>query len=134
MFCFYSSRRRHTRCALVTGVQTCALPILRIEDAEEIRLLNGIGLPPAYVNCWFCPDPNGHLQAIGYDARGRKQYRYHSAYREAQEARKYDRCLQFGEALPRLRRQVERDLRNGRAEKKTEIGRTSCRERVCQYG
>src|SRR3546814_3168287 len=38
----------------------------RIEDAEEIRRLNGIGLPPAYVNCWFCPDPNGHLQAIGY--------------------------------------------------------------------
>src|SRR3546814_3409487 len=76
-------------------------------------------LPPAYVNCWFCPDPNGHLQAIGYDARGRKQYRYHSAYREAQEARKYDRCLQFGEALPRLRRQVERDLRNGRSEEHT---------------
>src|SRR3546814_12533171 len=70
----------------------------RIEDAEEIRRLNGIGLPPAYVNCWFCPDPNGHLQAIGYDARGRKQYRYHSAYREAQEERKYDRCLPFVEA------------------------------------
>lgn len=93
----------------------------RITDPGEIRRLNGVGLPPAYVNCWFCPDPNGHLQAIGYDARGRKQYRYHSAYREAQEARKYDRCLQFGEALPRLRRQVERDLRNGRAEKKTVV-------------
>src|SRR3546814_16908356 len=120
-FFFYKQKTAYEMRISDWSSDVCSSDLRRIEDAEEIRRLNGIGLPPAYVNCWFCPDPNGHLQAIGYDARGRKQYRYHSAYREAQEARKYDRCLQFGEALPRLRRQVERDLRNGRAEKKTGV-------------
>lgn len=83
----------------------------RITDRAEIERLNAIGLPPAYVDCWFCPDACGHIQATGYDARGRKQYRYHTRFREAQEAAKYDRCGRFGELLPRLRRQVQNDLR-----------------------
>lgn len=83
----------------------------RITDRDAIDRLNAIGLPPAYENAWFCPDPNGHIQATGYDARGRKQYRYHTGFREAQEAAKYDRCGMFGERLPRLRRKVEADLR-----------------------
>ena len=83
----------------------------RITDRDEIDRLNRIGLPPAYADAWFCPDPNGHIQAVGWDDRGRKQYRYHADFRTAQEAAKYDRCVEFGEALPRLRARVEKDLR-----------------------
>jgi DNA topoisomerase I len=82
----------------------------RITDRDEIDRLNKIGLPPAYVNAWFCPDPDGHIQAIGWDERGRKQYRYHVDFRSAQEAAKYDRCSAFGQNLPRLRARVEKDL------------------------
>ncbi len=53
----------------------------RISDREEIDRLNSIALPPAYEDAWFCADPNGHLQATGIDARGRKQYRYHADFR-----------------------------------------------------
>ena len=69
----------------------------RITDRDEIDRLNKIGLPPAYTNAWFCPDPGGHIQAVGWDEKGRKQYRYHTGFREAQEAAKYDRCAGFGE-------------------------------------
>ena len=56
----------------------------RITDRDEIDRLNAIGLPPAYRDAWFCPRPNGHIQAIGYDDKGRKQYRYHPEFpREA---------------------------------------------------
>jgi DNA topoisomerase-1 len=82
----------------------------RVTDREEIDRLNAIGLPPAYRDAWFCPDPSGHIQAIGYDDKGRKQYRYHNGFREQQEAAKYDRCASFGKALPKLRRRVEADL------------------------
>lgn len=82
----------------------------RIKDREAIDRLNAIGLPPAYHDAWFCPDPRGHIQATGYDERGRKQYRYHTAFREAQEAAKYDRCADFGEHLAKLRAKVAHDL------------------------
>ena len=82
----------------------------RIADREEIDRLNGVGLPPAYTDAWFCTDPDGHLQATGVDARGRKQYRYHPLFREHQEKAKFEGLLEFGKALPRLRRRVERDL------------------------
>jgi len=83
----------------------------RITDREEIDRLNAIGLPPAYENAWFCADPNGHLQATGIDARGRKQYRYHPQFREKRESAKYEGLLEFGKALPKLRRHVEKDLK-----------------------
>jgi DNA topoisomerase-1 len=83
----------------------------RISDRDEIDRLNAIGMPPAYERCWFCPDPNGHIQAIGYDAKGRRQYRYHLQFREQQESRKYERLAAFGRALPKLRRKVEEDLK-----------------------
>jgi len=82
----------------------------RITDRDEIDRLNAIGLPPAYKRAWLCPIPNGHIQATGYDARGRKQYRYHPEFRASQDAAKYDRCASFGRALPALRRRVARDL------------------------
>jgi DNA topoisomerase-1 len=83
----------------------------RITDRDEIDRLNSIGLPPAYHDAWFCPDPDGHIQATGYDDKGRKQYRYHTGFREAQEAAKYDRCSIFGEHLSKLRAKVEADLK-----------------------
>ncbi|WP_231726018.1 MULTISPECIES: DNA topoisomerase IB [unclassified Sphingomonas] len=86
----------------------------RITDRDEIDRLNAVALPPAYQRAWFCPDPRGHIQATGFDEKGRKQYRYHPDFRAAQEAAKFDRCASFGERLPRLRARVEADL-NGRA-------------------
>ncbi|MDR6145418.1 DNA topoisomerase-1 [Sphingomonas sp. SORGH_AS870] len=83
----------------------------RITDRDEIDRLNRIGLPPAYRDAWFCPRANGHIQAVGWDEKGRKQYRYHADFREAQEAAKYERCAAFGHALPRLRKRVEADLK-----------------------
>jgi DNA topoisomerase-1 len=83
----------------------------RVTDRDEIDRLNAIGLPPAYENAWFCADPNGHLQATGIDARGRKQYRYHPDFREKRESAKYEGLLEFGKALSRLRRRVEQDLK-----------------------
>jgi DNA topoisomerase-1 len=89
----------------------------RITDREEIERLNAIGLPPAYVDAWFCPDPNGHIQATGRDARGRKQYRYHEQFRARQDKNKYTGTLEFGASLPKLRRKVAADL------KKRKLGR-----------
>lgn len=89
----------------------------RITDRDEIDRLNAIALPPAYTNAWFCPDPNGHIQATGWDEKGRKQYRYHLEFREQQEAAKYSKCASFGEALPKLRRRVEADLARRRHDK-----------------
>ena len=65
---------------------------------------------PAYRDVWICPDPQGHLQATGRDARGRKQYRYHPRWREIRDSDKYERMLEFGEALPKLRRDLEKHL------------------------
>ena len=83
----------------------------RITDRAEIDRLNAIGLPPAYENAWFCADADGHLQATGVDARGRKQYRYHPDFRARRETAKYEGLLEFGKALTRLRRRVEQDLK-----------------------
>src|SRR4028118_1846761 len=83
----------------------------RITDREEIDRLNAIGMPPAYERCWFCPYPEGHVQAVGYDAKGRKQYRYHADFRAQQETIKYERLAAFGRALPKLRKKLEEDLK-----------------------
>jgi DNA topoisomerase I len=81
-----------------------------IRDAAERERLNAIALPPAYSDCWFCPAPNGHILATGYDAKGRKQYRYHPQFRASRESEKFDRCLAFGARLPLLRKRVVDDL------------------------
>lgn len=79
----------------------------RIKDPDEIKRINALAVPPAYSDVWICADPRGHLQATGRDARGRKQYRYHARWREVRDADKYSRMLEFGGALPKLRRQLE---------------------------
>lgn len=82
----------------------------RIADRETIDRLNSAGLPPAYTDAWFCKDSKGHLQATGTDARGRKQYRYHGHFRARADKKKFTGLLEFGKALPKLRRRVEKDL------------------------
>ena len=91
----------------------------RITDRDEIDRLNAIGLPPAYDKAWFCADPEGHLQATGVDARGRKQYRYHARFREKRDSAKYEGLVEFGKALPKLRRRVEQDLKRRKLERDT---------------
>jgi DNA topoisomerase-1 len=81
-----------------------------VQDEAELERIRKIGLPPAYTSVWICPDPNGHIQATGRDARGRKQYRYHPRWREVRDATKYGRMITFGRALPAIRERVERDL------------------------
>jgi DNA topoisomerase-1 len=82
----------------------------RVADRDEIDRLNAVGMPPAYERCWFCPHPRGHIQATGYDSKGRKQYRYHPDFRAEQETRKYERLAAFGRTLPKLRNRVEQDI------------------------
>jgi len=81
-----------------------------IRDAEHLARIRQLAIPPAYTDVWICPDPLGHLQATGRDARGRKQYRYHALWQEQQKQAKFERMLEFGHRLPAIRRAVERDL------------------------
>ncbi|HEU0284731.1 MAG TPA: hypothetical protein VFR52_06275, partial [Sphingomicrobium sp.] len=83
----------------------------RVTDRETIDRLNAIALPPAYTDAWFCKDENGHLQATGKDDRGRKQYRYHPAFRARRDKKKYTGTLEFGASLPKIRRKVAADLK-----------------------
>ncbi len=82
-----------------------------IKDEEERRRIQSLAIPPAWTDVWICPHSLGHIQATARDARGRKQYRYHSRYREARDQSKFRRMLQFSEILPDIRERVERDLR-----------------------
>lgn len=81
-----------------------------IRDREEIRRIKSLAIPPAWTDVWICPKPNGHMQATGRDAKGRKQYRYHPRYREIRDETKFDRMLAFSTVLPAIRVRVERDL------------------------
>jgi DNA topoisomerase-1 len=81
-----------------------------IRDPKELARIRSLAVPPAYTDVWICPTPNGHIQATGRDARGRKQYRYHPKWREVRDETKFGRMLAFSEVLPRIRRRVEKDL------------------------
>jgi DNA topoisomerase-1 len=80
-----------------------------IQDRAELARLKRLAVPPAWTDVWICPDPNGHIQATGRDARGRKQYRYHPDWRAVRDAAKFDRMLAFAQALPRIRARVAED-------------------------
>ncbi|MCB2052998.1 MAG: DNA topoisomerase IB [Geminicoccaceae bacterium] len=82
----------------------------RITGDDERRRLNALAVPPAYRDVWLCPDPKGHIQATGRDDRGRKQYRYHDAWRAVREQTKFEHVLEFGRALPALRARVLDDM------------------------
>jgi DNA topoisomerase-1 len=79
-------------------------------DRELLDRIRALAIPPAWKDVWICPDPAGHIQATGFDDAGRKQYLYHESWHRRQDRLKFDRTLEFGAALPRLRRQVTRDL------------------------
>src|SRR5690242_11622124 len=81
-----------------------------LRDADTLSRIRALAIPPAWSDVWICPREDGHLQAIGRDARGRKQYRYHARWREVRDEAKYGRLAAFGRALPRIRRRVARDL------------------------
>lgn len=83
----------------------------RITDPAKLAWIRSLAIPPAWTDVWICISQRGHLQATGRDGRGRKQYRYHPRWRATRDEAKYERMLAFGQALPRIRRRVEKDLR-----------------------
>ena len=82
-----------------------------IRDEQRLLRIKRLAIPPAWTEVWICPSPNGHIQATGRDARGRKQYRYHERWREVRDENKFDRLAVFARALPKIRRRVAQDLR-----------------------
>jgi DNA topoisomerase-1 len=82
-----------------------------LRDQKHLARIRSLAIPPAWNNVWICPSPNGHLQATGRDARGRKQYRYHPDYRATRDQAKFSRMIAFGAVLARIRKRVEHDIR-----------------------
>lgn len=81
-----------------------------VDDEATLKRIKSLAIPPAWTDVWICPQANGHLQATGRDARGRKQYRYHPKWREVRDEVKYERMINFGKALPKIRKEVDRAL------------------------
>ncbi len=82
----------------------------RLSDPDIIGRIRSLAIPPAWTEVWICPSPDGHIQATGRDAKGRKQYRYHSAYRALREEAKFEHILAFAEALPTIRMTVAQHM------------------------
>ena len=99
------SRKRHGKQFIYLNAQGG-----KIRDAETLNRIRHLAIPPAWNRVWISPLANGHLQATGYDVRGRKQYRYHEDWRKVRDETKYQNMVAFGHALPNLRRRVNRDL------------------------
>jgi DNA topoisomerase IB len=100
------SRRRRGR-----GFEYLDADGARVDDPETLERIRGLGIPPAWTDVWICMHPNGHLQATGIDAAGRKQYLYHPIWRTRRDQEKFERMLEFARTLPRLRKVIRRDLR-----------------------
>ena len=81
-----------------------------IRDPAELARIKALAIPPAWTDVWICPHESGHLQATGRDARRRKQYRYHARWRRTRDETKYEHMLEFGRALPAIRRRIDADL------------------------
>src|SRR5216110_3319384 len=82
-----------------------------IRDEQRLVRIKRLAIPPAWTEVWICPTENGHIQAVGRDVKKRKQYRYHERWTQVRDETKYGRMMAFGEALPRIRRRVDADLR-----------------------
>ena len=82
----------------------------RVTDPDVLDRVRALAIPPAWTDVWICPDPRGHIQAVGTDARGRRQYRYHDAWRQRRDREKFDHMLEFAAALPALRERIAADL------------------------
>jgi DNA topoisomerase IB len=83
----------------------------RVTDETTLERIRALAIPPAWRDVWICASSRGHIQAMGRDARGRRQYRYHASWTKARDETKFERSIAFARALPRLRRRVARDLR-----------------------
>jgi DNA topoisomerase I len=81
-----------------------------VRDEATLARIKGLAIPPAWEDVWICPDEDGHLQATGRDARGRKQHRYHPRFREVRDAAKFERLAEFAKALPALRKRIDEDM------------------------
>ncbi len=82
----------------------------RVRRASALARFRAIVIPPAWTEVWICPSPDGHIQAVGRDARGRKQYRYHEAWRRSRDRTKFERIVELARRLPGIRRRLRRDL------------------------
>jgi DNA topoisomerase IB len=109
---------RRRRCG--RGFRYLAADGTPLADARALARIKALVIPPAWEDVWICPHPRGHIQAVGTDAAGRRQYLYHELWREHRDQEKFDRVLEFGRALPRVRAVVERHLQ----------GDGLCRDRV----
>jgi DNA topoisomerase I len=98
-------RRKHGKGFTYVGVDAKT-----VRDRSTLERIRSLVIPPAWTDVWICPFQTGHIQAVGRDARGRKQYRYHARYREVRDETKFGRMEAFGAALPKIRRRVSRDL------------------------
>jgi DNA topoisomerase I len=83
----------------------------RVDDPDTLARIGELVIPPAWKDVWICPQPNGHIQATGFDDAGRKQYRYHDRWRLHRDREKFDKVLELAEELPRVRRRLKRDLK-----------------------
>lgn len=84
----------------------------RVDDLETVQRIKDLGIPPAWADVWICPHPNGHLQAVGVDAAGRKQYLYHEAWRRRRDQEKFDHMIEFARSLPKVRHLTNEALLN----------------------
>jgi DNA topoisomerase-1 len=105
------SRPGLTRRRSGKGFRYCDAKGVPVRDKGTIERIKKLAIPPAYTDVWICPRRNGHIQATGRDAKGRKQYRYHPEFREAREANKFSRIMSFADALPAIRRRIDADMR-----------------------
>ncbi len=92
------------------GFSYCSAKGEPVDDEATLKRIKALVIPPAWTDVWICPQANGHLQATGRDARGRKQYRYHAKWRTVRDEVKYERMINFGKALPAIRREVDKAL------------------------
>ena len=81
-----------------------------VRDPKTLARIRKLAIPPAYTDVWICPDPRGHIQATGRDAKGRKQYRYHPRWREVRDSTKFEHMIDFAKALPAIRSRIEEDM------------------------
>ena len=109
--CVSPDSRGYTRRGRGRGFEYIDPDGRRVEDEREVERIRALVIPPAWKDVWICRDPRGHLQAVGTDAAGRRQYLYHEAWRRRRDRAKYRRMESFAAALPTLRAQVDRDLR-----------------------
>src|SRR3954453_5895307 len=103
----------------------------RIDDEEVLERIRALAIPPGWKEVWICADPYGHIQATGLDVRGRKQYRYHDLWQERRSRQKFDSMVEFAHTLPKLREQVERDLRKRRVSRERVL---ACAVRLLDRG